>query len=112
MKVYISGPISNRSLGEAAEHFCKNEKVFMDAGHTVINPIRMVPYGLTWSTYMKIARAILGSGEINVILMLRGWRESWGARFEWIWANAAGIDVWYEEIDDIKEIRKIAKKGL
>lgn len=95
-KIYISGPITGRSLGETVEHFSKIEKRILNAGFIAVNPIWLMPYGLTWDTYMGIARTILDSGEISAIVMLEGWEKSDGARMERSWAKDHGIPVGYE----------------
>lgn len=111
MKIYISGPITNRSIGDAVAQFCGMETKLSKAGHVPINPIRMQPYGLTWKTYMDIAKAILHSQEIEAVMMLCGWRESHGACLEWIWAQAAGIPIMYESASDAMEMRERESLG-
>ena len=40
-RIYISGPISGRDLGEARAHFAKAEKTLRWQGYRTINPLRM-----------------------------------------------------------------------
>ena len=52
--------------------------------------------GLSWDTYMQIARAIIEDPSVEGIHMLRGWEKSKGARLELGWAIARGMQVTYE----------------
>lgn len=108
MKIYISGGITGRSIGEAVEQFDTMERKISQAGHVAVNPIRMMPYGLTWETYMEIASTILSSGEIDAIVMMRGWKSSRGAQYEWLWAQASRIPVIYENRQDEIDQRRMA----
>lgn len=46
---------------------------------------------------MAIAQIIINSGDIDAILMLKGWRASRGACIEKVWADARGIPVYYQD---------------
>ena len=96
MKVYISGPISGVSEYESMAAFNDAENKLVAAGCQVVNPRMITRWGLTWDTYMQIAEAVLYSGEIDAVLMLRGWQQSKGACIEKVWANAKGIQVIYQ----------------
>ena len=101
MKIYISGPITGRDPKEARETFCWAERIIQRAGHVAVNPTDL-PLGLTWGTYMQIAGAIIGSGELDALYMMEGWRGSRGAVIEWHLARAMGIPVLYQEAEDRK----------
>lgn len=108
MKIYISGPITGRSLGEAVERFCWMESKIALAGNIPVNPIRITPWGLQWSEFMAIAKFLIKGRRIDAVIMLEGWRDSFGARLEWIWAQGKGIPVFYESEDDRREMAKYA----
>ena len=99
-KMYISGPISGIDKLLAFKRFREVSEVVKLAGWTPINPMAMESYELTWGTYMQIASAILNSGEIDGIYMLRGWRKSRGALIERAIANARKIPVYYQDERD------------
>lgn len=93
MRVYISGPITGVPEYESLVAFNEVEDRLVRAGFTAVNPRRTSSWGLTWDTYMKIAREILYSGEIDAVVMLKGWEKSKGATIEKMWAEANGISV-------------------
>ena len=99
-KMYISGPISDIDKLLAFERFREASEVVKLAGWTPINPMAMESYELTWTTYMRIASAILKSGEIDAVYMLRGWRTSRGALIERAIANTRKIPVYYQDERD------------
>ena len=96
MKVYISGPISGQDRNEATSRFTKAKAMLRKAGVTPISPMDIGGWGLSWSTYMKIAFDVLSSGEVDAVFMLKGWKESHGARLERYLAQLHGIHVTYE----------------
>lgn len=93
MRVYISGPISDVSAYDSMVAFNEIENKLVAAGCTPINPRSISHWGLSWETYMQIAHAILYSGEIDVVVLLKGWEQSRGACIEKIWAKAKGIQI-------------------
>lgn len=95
MRVYISGPISDVDPYDSLVAFNKAESRLLAAGCEVINPRRISCWGLTWGTYMQVAQDILYSGEVDAILLLKGWEKSKGATIEKIWAAANGIQIVY-----------------
>ena len=96
MNVYISGPITGQDLWKTKATFYK---VWCDAvhtGHSAVDPTDMYSWDLTWETYMRIALDILESGEIDLMIMLPGWRKSKGACVEHYWAKNYGIRIAYQ----------------
>lgn len=96
MKIYISGPITGIPEYESLVAFNNMEDRIARAGHTPVNPRRTSGWGLTWNTYMKIAQDILYSGEIDAVVLLKGWEKSKGATIEKTWAEANGIQIIYQ----------------
>lgn len=96
MKVYISGPITGKTMSELAGSFEVVADRIRRAGFTPINPFDMAHWGLSWGTYMRIAAEILTSGEVDAVYMLRGWGRSKGATMEHKWAKRLGIPVYYQ----------------
>lgn len=96
MRVYISGPIT-RATGQQLAGFYLAQREIEGRNHNAINPHLMAPYALTWETYMAIAQTIINSGDVDAILMLKGWKSSRGACVEKVWADARGIPVYYQD---------------
>lgn len=98
MKYYISGAISNvdnyQSFFNIAENFLKRE------GHSVVNPCRIseeVQSRIENPTYEDYMRAdILALLKCDAIYMLKGWKNSYGAKIEHAVAEACGLVITYE----------------
>ena len=93
MKVYISGPITGVPEYDSLVAFNNMEDRLVKAGFEVVNPRRTSTWGLTWELYMKIAQDILYSGEIDAVVLLKGWEKSKGSTIEKMWAEANGIQI-------------------
>ena len=107
MKVYISGPITGRSEEQYRAAFGHAAEIIRDTGHEAINPVDCSGWGLSWDGYMQIARTVLSSGEVDAVLMLKGWEESRGAARERFFASSAGIPVIYQDAGDEKKYREM-----
>ena len=95
MKIYISGPMTGIKDNNRIE-FCRAEALLKGKGHTVINPIGIVPLRtikLTDSSsitqkietpvYTDYLRSDLKSLlDCDAIYLLEGWKESKGACVE------------------------------
>ena len=97
MNIYISGPITGRTPEEVQAAFGTAAEMMRAEGFTAINPADISGWGLSWTTYMHIAREILISGEIDAVYMLEGWEGSRGAKLEREWALSMGKPVYHEE---------------
>lgn len=92
MILYIAGPITSDMDGykqkfNAAEFYlseCKN--------HIVLNPA-VHPLGMDYENYLKIDMAMLDCAD--GIVMLRGWKNSPGAKRELKYAMAFGKKIFY-----------------
>ena len=96
MRIYISGPITGvpgyKSKFEWAEAFWK------DKGAYTINPARTndtLPEETTHAGYMRISIALLR--ECDTIYMLKGWKDSEGAREELDFAINHSYTILFEE---------------
>lgn len=115
--VYLSGPISGRSRLDVASRF---RAAAVDVAHRldergeraqIVSPADMSGWGLSWITYMDLAKRILRSGEIDVIYMMAGWEDSEGAKIEhWI-AEQEGIEILYEEAESAKHAQKLKDRS-
>ena len=96
MNVYISGPITGKEIWKVKHDFYKVWRDARAVGHESVDPTDIMGWSLSWETYMRIATAIIESGEIDLMVMLNGWQKSKGACIEWLWANKQGILVAYQ----------------
>ena len=90
-RVYISGPMSG-CHNENREEFARVEALLDGDG---VNPRRLNHnHGKTYAEFMKVdLRALLWC---DAVLMLKGWEQSTGARFERDTAIITGIPVYYD----------------
>lgn len=97
-KIYISGQITGLELAEAERIFSEAETLLTDAGHTVINPMKILPYSpeLTWKDYMKADIKVLV--DCDAIYMLSNWPNSKGAKLEYDIAQGLGMTTLYQII--------------
>lgn len=82
-KVFISGKITGDP--NYREKFEKAEVYLKKHGYIVMNPA-ILPEGFEWDEYMDITVAMLRA--CDTIAMLPGWRNSKGAKCEYIIAKA------------------------
>lgn len=94
--IYISGPISGRSVRSRWLDFEQKVADLYAQGWAPVNPISLfsmaVPY--THEQYMKVDLAILM--QCDAIYMMDGWEDSAGCMAEYGVARAAGIPIIFE----------------
>ncbi len=100
MKIYISGPITNDP--DYMEHFNEAEERLKAKGYEVINPARSINdlmksigWELDYNSILCMDIAMLQS--CDAIYMLRGYRNSNGAKTERIFAVMLGKKFMSEE---------------
>ena len=93
--IYLSGKITGEDYDACYEKFTELERVLIRAGHTVINPMKIVPKDTPWVEAMKICLNSL-INEANAICMLKDWKESEGAQIEFALATKLGYSLFYE----------------
>ena len=99
--IYISGKITGTDDYE--NRFAIAEKKLKSDGYEVLNPVRtgkrleryLAPEVPTWIQYMK--QAITSMMKADCIYMLKGYRESKGARLELFLAKVLQYEIIYEE---------------
>lgn len=99
--VYLSGKITGTDDYES--RFLAAEKKMRERGFDVSNPVRagkwleryLAPATPTWVQYMK--SAIKAMMCADAIYMLKGYRESKGARLELFLAKILQYEIIYEE---------------
>lgn len=100
-KIYISGKITGTD--DYKYRFAIAERELTSRGFTVLNPVKagkwleryLAPEIPTWSQYMK--QAIKAMMIADCIYMLKGYRESKGARLELFLAKILQYEIIYEE---------------
>ena len=97
MRIYLSGPITGKSRAEIDASFFRKAAELENTCNEVYNPAQISCAGLRWETYMNVAVAILSSGDLDAIYMLKGWEKSEGARVEHAITRGAGLEIIYEE---------------
>ena len=92
-KIYISGKITDNPNYKA--DFEAAGLALKIAGFQPVNPAEEhLPDGATWADYMRHGIKLLCDSD--AIYMLRGWRESAGAKIEHKLARYLGIEIIYE----------------
>lgn len=98
--IYISGKISGTD--DYHNRFGKAEEKLKSDGYKVLNPVKvgkwlefyLAPEIPTWIQYMK--QAIQTMMSADCIYMLKGYRESKGARIELFLAKILQYEIIYE----------------
>lgn len=101
MRIYISGPITGTD--DYQKRFAKAEEYLKQQGYEVVNPARVngqMPE-LKWEEYMNMSMTMLSL--CDMIFMLRGWKESRGAKLEHDYAVDRSIDTIYQKIGMYEE---------
>ena len=99
--IYISGKITGTDDYE--NRFAKAEEKLKSDGYEVLNPVKagkwlekhLAPKFPTWLEYMK--QDIKSMMLADCIYMLKGYRESKGARLELFLAKILQYEIIYEE---------------
>jgi hypothetical protein len=106
---YVAGPITGIP-NESREAFAEAETKLIEQGYAVYNPIQISEELIakfaddsrgypSWHDFMRVDLPYLCRSDF--IVMLPGWKESRGARWEWIISKyVLGIPI-YESIRDI-----------
>ncbi len=106
MKIYISIPISSRTIHEAQEHAELLRAQLSGYGHKIITPFDVCPeQGKSYAYYMgRDIEALLGC---DVIVLGRGWEHSNGCRLENLAAEIYGLNQICEIYLDVVDLKKM-----
>ena len=96
MRVYISGPMTGDP--DYKQKFADADMDLKAKGYDVVNPSRTaatLPGSMTYDEIMRVDLLLL---ELcDEIYMLKGWKESHGARIEHDTARRHGIRIRYQD---------------
>lgn len=91
---YVSGMITGLNMRDVSFSFEYSCGFLRSEGLHPLNPLDIVPKGLTWKEYMQIDLRALRM--CDSIYMMKGWRNSRGARIEHWLAKRIGLKVYYQ----------------
>jgi hypothetical protein len=105
VKVYISGPVSNRNFEKAREHFRRVAEDLKSYGLITVDPTLIEESSSFedkefkgWEDFMREGiRLLVGC---DAIYLLEGYEHSRGAKLEKLIAEKLGMYIWYEKHGD------------
>ena len=92
MIIYIAGPMSGK-LDYNRPAFMEAQALLESKEHIVLNPA-VLPTALPDKSYLPICMAMIEAAD--TIYMLKGWRDSAGAKAEYYYAARQGKLVIYQ----------------
>lgn len=92
MKIYIAGKITG--LDNYKELFEKVEKILLEEGHAVMNPV-VLPSGFSQDEYMHICYNMID--VCDGVYFLNNWKTSPGANLEHEYAIEKGKWIKYQD---------------
>lgn len=84
-KVYIAGRITG--VKDYKERFAEERRIWEEKGWAVLDP-SVLPEGMMPADYMRICLAMIDTAD--VVVMMKGWRLSGGARVEYNYCRYTG----------------------
>lgn len=105
-RIYLSGKVSGENYEVVREEFAAVQEMLEEVGHEVFNPLDFNEElhggdtSLPWQEYMLPLLPHIA--ECDIIYLMNGWRDSYGAQIERLWAERCGLDVIYQD-DEEKE---------
>lgn len=99
-KVYMSLPISGYDISERQQTAKAMEIKLRERGYDVFNPLENgLPTSASTNEHMKAdIKALL---ECDAIMFMQGFNRSAGCYTELTVAMAIGLEVWFEEIENV-----------
>ena len=95
-RIYISGPISGLKFSIVERAFADAAADFDARGWLPVNPLHNgLPMTAAWE--QRLAADIVELIKCRAIYMLRGWKDSHGARLEHALAERMGLIIYYQE---------------
>lgn len=102
-RVYISGAISSLTYLDAYENFEKVEHKLKSIGITnIFNPMKEIDQMLDYDAQMDICEENLR--KCSIIILIENWKQSKGAKQEFMWANQLGLQIMRDTENDYKSL--------
>ena len=112
VRVYVSGPVSNRCFEDTKKHFRRIAAELRSSGLTPVDPTLIEQSSSPeenalkgWEDFMR--EGIKSLMDCDAIYMLEGYEHSRGAKLELELAEKLGMHVWYEKYGDFIREREI-----
>ena len=104
-KIYLSGKVSGENYEEVRKKFAAAQEMLEEVGHEVFNPLDFNEElhggdtSLPWQEYMLPLLPHIA--ECDIIYLMNGWRDSYGAQIERLWADRCGLEVIYQDDKEV-----------
>ncbi|MGN0089942.1 MAG: DUF4406 domain-containing protein [Alloprevotella sp.] len=104
-KIYLSGKVSGENYEEVRKEFDVVQEMLEEVGHEVFNPIVFNEElhggdtSLPWQEYMLPMLPHIA--ECDIIYLMYGWHESYGAQIERLWAERCGLEIIYQDDEEV-----------
>lgn len=93
-KCYIAGKVTGEDPGKVREKFLTAENKLVNAGFEVVNPIKLNDVNAPWAESMK--KCLPALLDCKYILLLDDFKESEGAKIEFLVAQGAKINIMFD----------------
>lgn len=117
MKIYISGPITGTR--DYMRRFQDLENALVAAGHTVLNPARVManlPMGTTHEEYMRTSITLMSM--CDTVFFQNGWEDSMGCREEMDYAVQHRLTIVFQggkecqrKVNSVRHVSSAQKHG-
>ena len=105
--VYLSGKVTGMDKEATREYFARYQKHYEERGYAVFDPMekaetyiegyKKIYQGTAPSEEGVMLYLILELSQCDIVAMLPGWENSYGAQIERLWAMRHGKEVMYAE---------------
>jgi hypothetical protein len=112
-KFYIAGKVTGLLYHEAVVKFAFSEQELIAAGidaANIVNPMTHVPQGTSWKEALDIYIPLLEG--CSAIYIQRDWNYSFGTKHLIKHAQQRRMDLYWEEMDDLKQISNLIASGI
>lgn len=98
-KVYLAGKVTGEDFNAVKAKFAKKQKELEALGYKVINPVTAINnLNLNWTKAMKYCIDMVS--RCDAIYLMADWKESTGAKIEYLVADKFGLVKLFEETNE------------